>query len=327
MDAQDLSVCVDRYVKTKHNLETRRWYAKYLSPMVKYLGAERLLTSITRADAESYWLAVQARKTCWENHPTKPTRRRPLAPITLHNHLRAARIFWNAMVRQQIAQMNPFDHLTAPKDTRPVTMKAITADDLRAIWQAALHSSERDFALITVLATTGIRAGELVSMNLRQLDLKQGIVWVQGKRGWRKVFLGKAAVEAIQAYLQERGPGQDDVLWLNNMAQPLTADGVRQLIDRLAERAEITGRHNLHAFRHRAAQAWLDQGINAQIVSRALGHADVNITLQIYGNQDDRRVAQAVRQAEMAPFEEPPSLTDLNLDEVVAFQDSPGARR
>ena len=87
-------------------------------------------------------------------------------------------------------------------------------------------------------------------------------------------------------------------------------------MDRLAGRAKITGRHNLHAFRHRAAQAWLDQGINAQIVAQALGHADVTVTLHIYGNQDDRRVAQAVRQAEMAPFEEPPSLADLELDDI-----------
>ena len=74
------------------------------------------------------------------------------------------------------------------------------------------------------------------------------------------------------------------------------------MIDRLAERAEVKGRHNLHAFRHRVAQAWLDQGINANIVAQALGHADVNVTLLIYGNQDDKRVRSAIRAAEMSPF-------------------------
>lgn len=93
---------------------------------------------------------------------------------------------------------------------------------------------------------------------------------------------------------------------------------MRQLVDRLAERAGVTGRRNLHAFRHRAAQAWLDQGIKAQIVAQALGHADVSVTLQIYGNQDDRRVAQAVRQPEMAPFHEPTGLLEVDLDEVTA---------
>ncbi len=96
----------------------------------------------------------------------------------------------------------------------------------------------------------------------------------------------------------------------------LTIDGVRQLVDRLAEKAGISGRHNLHVFRHRAAQAWLDQGINAQIVRQVLGNADVTLTLQIYGNQDDRRVAQTIRQPEMAPFEEPPGLTTLELYEI-----------
>lgn len=323
MGSDSLGVHVERFLGIKHNPQTRTWYAKYLAPMVDFLGTERPLKGVTRADAEGYWRSVRARKNVWESHPTKTTQRRALSPTTLHNHLRAARTFWNEMVRQQVVEYNPFDHIKPLKDKRPAVMKAITTEDLRAIWQAALQSDSRDFAIITVMAASGVRAGELVSMNLRQLDLRQGIAWVKGKRGWRKVFLGKASVQAIQAYLKERPTNKGDALWLNRFGQPLTTDGVRQLVDRLAEKARITGRHNLHAFRHRAAQAWLDQGINAQIVAQALGHADVTVTLLIYGNQDDRRVAKAIRQAEMAPFEEPPSLADLELDEITSFLTQP----
>jgi len=322
MQSDLLGVHFERFLGIKHNSETRAWYAKYLQPMLSFFGAERSVTSITRSDAERYWRSIQARKNAWELHPTKPTQRRPLSPTTLHNHLRAARTFWNALVRQRAVEINPFDHLTSPRDTRPVEMKAISSEDLRALWQAARASGARDFALVTVMATSGVRAGELVSMNLRQLDLKLGIAWVEGKRGWRKVFLGKAGVQAILEYLRERPAGNEHALWLNSLGQPLTTDGVRQLVDRLAEKAEISGRHNLHAFRHRVAQAWLDQGINAQIVAQALGHADVTVTLQIYGNQDEHRVAQAVRQAELAPFQESPGLADLELDAITHQLDS-----
>ncbi len=102
------------------------------------------------------------------------------------------------MVRQRLTEVNPVDHLKAPRDTRPVEMKAITAEDLRSIWRAALDSGKRDFAMITLMATTGIRAGELVSMSLTHVDLKQGMAWVNGKRGWRKVFLGKSSIQAIR---------------------------------------------------------------------------------------------------------------------------------
>lgn len=308
---------VARFLAIKHNPQTQTWYAKYLVPMVDYMGRDTLLATVTRADAEAYWRAVCTRKNVWESHPMRPTQRRSLSPTTLHNHLRAARTFWSAMVRQQEVEYNPFDHIKPPQDKRPAVMKAITTEDLRAIWQAALASGARDFALVTVMATSGVRAGELVSMNVRQLDLRRGIAWVKGKRGWRKVFLGKASAQAIGDYLKERTAHKSDALWLNVFGQPLTTDGVRQLVDRLATKAKITGRHNLHAFRHRAAQAWLDQGINAEIVAQALGHADVTVTLMIYSNQDDRRVAQAIRQAEMAPFAEPPSLADLELDDIM----------
>jgi site-specific recombinase XerD len=154
-------------------------------------------------------------------------------------------------------------------------------------------------------------------------SVRASVAWVKGKRGWRKVFLGKSSVQAIQSYLKERPANKGDMLWLNVFGQPLTTDGVRQLVDRLAEKGKITGRHNLHAFRHRAAQAWLDNGINAEIVAKALGHADVTVTLLIYSNQDDRRVAKAIRQAEMVPFEEPENLGDIELDEISCLLTTP----
>lgn len=306
MASETLGVRVERFLNTKHNAQTRTWYAKYLNPLVDFLGADREVESITPHDAERYWQAVQARRTCWETHPVRPTQVRPLSPTTLQHYLRAARTLWNALMRQHLVRDNPFDHLRAPKDTRSVAMKAISAQDERAILQVAAESSRRDYAIVTVMATSGVRAGELISMSLHTLDLRRGEALVNGKRGWRKAWLGVASVEALRAYIDEERPhGREDTLWLSRFGEPLTLYGVRQLIDRLAERAGVVGRHNLHAFRHRTAQAWLDQGMNAETVAQLLGHADVALTLRIYGNQDERRVRQAMRKLEMAPFEEP----------------------
>lgn len=319
MTCSTLAIHVERFVKIKHNQQTRSWYAKYLQPMVDSLGAERLLNTVGRVEAETYWQAICARTLCWESHPYKPTQTRPLAITTQANHLRAARCFWNEMVRQSLVDYNPFDHLKAPRDTQPVEMKAIAPENLRAIWKAALSSSKRDFALITVMATSGVRAGELVSMDLKHINLKAGEVWVYGKRGWRKVFLGKASVETIQAYLEERTEDSCPALWLGRYGEPLTADGVRRLVYRLAEQAQVEGRHNLHAFRHRAAQAWLDDGLNAEIVMQALGHANVTVTLAIYSNQDTQRVRKAMRQAELAPFRDPYGVEAMNLPDLMKF--------
>lgn len=313
MTSTTLAFQADRFVNNKHNPETRTWYSKYLKPMVAFFEGNSALAAISRMDAEAYWQRVCARQSCWESHPHKPTQKRPLSTTTRNNHLRAARSFFKEMVRQTLLAVNPFDHLKMIRDHRPAAMKAITAQDLRAIWEAARQSSARDVAIVTVMATSGLRAGELVSICLSRLDFKSGTSWVDGKRGWRKVFLGKASVQAIQAYLPERTTGSGDALWLTFYGTPLTTDGVRQIVDRLAEKAGVVGRHNLHAFRHRAAQAWLDEGINAQIVAQALGHADVSVTLKIYSNQDERRVAQAVRQAELTPFTEQPGLDELDF--------------
>lgn len=59
-----------------------------------------------------------------------------------------------------------------------------------------------------------------------------------------------------------------------SQGKPLTTDRIRRIVDWLAAEASIARRHNLHAFRHRDAKARLESGINAEIVSKALGRAD-----------------------------------------------------
>ena len=97
------------------------------------------------------------------------------------------------MARLKLVAENPFDHLRAPKDMRPVQMKASAPEDLRALWAVAQASGARDYATVTVIAAFGMRAGELVSMGMQRLDLRHGTVWVNGKRGWRTFSLGKPA--------------------------------------------------------------------------------------------------------------------------------------
>ncbi len=116
-------------------------------------------------------------------------------------------------------------------------------------------------------------------------------------------ILGQRSIEVIAEYLQERPINADTALWLNVHGHPLTTDGVRQMVKRLADKANVHGRCNLHAFRHRTAQAWLDQGVNAEIVAQALGHADVAVTLAIYGNQDEKRVRKTMQEMEMVVFD------------------------
>lgn len=66
----------------------------------------------------------------------------------------------------------------------------------------------------------------------------------------------------------------------------LTDDGVRQMVDRLAQ-GEGQGRYNSFVSWHRTAQAWLDNGVNAEVVAQALV-MPTRHHLSIYGNQDEK---------------------------------------
>ena len=142
------------------------------------------------------------------------------------------------------------------------------------------------------VTATGIRVGELVGINLADLDLRQRVVRVTGKRNkQRMVPFGEPALQALLLYLEktrgvflnecpetERDP---NALFLHRRGGRLTTRSVGRLIDKyIRQCADI---HNIspHSLRHTFATHLLDQGADLRDIQELLGHARLTTT-QIY---------------------------------------------
>jgi site-specific recombinase XerD len=138
----------------------------------------------------------------------------------------------------------------------------------------------RDDAVLEVLYGSGLRVGELCSLDLGDLDLAHGRATVWGKGGkQRTVPLGEPAVGALQRGLAQGRPAlltaasPEGALFVNQRGKRLTPRDVRRLLDRRAPSPT-----HPHALRHTFATHLLDGGADLRAVQELLGHADLATT-------------------------------------------------
>ena len=142
----------------------------------------------------------------------------------------------------------------------------------------------RDGAILELLYATGLRVGELVSLDLANCDFPNMLVRVLGKgRKERIVPFGEPAAESIQIYLRDRralvrrGKGTD-ALFLNARGGRLTARSIRRLLDRYLREAALGSRLSPHSLRHAFATHLLERGADLRSIQELLGHQNLSTT-------------------------------------------------
>lgn len=165
---------------------------------------------------------------------------------------------------------------------------------------------KRDRALLEILYGSGLRVGELVSLDLDDVDATGGVVRVQGKGGRERLApLGSKAIAALGDYLERgrprllrlsAGADRERALFLNCRGSRLSARGVREVVARYS--AGLGGGNPVspHTLRHSFATHLLDNGADLRAVQELLGHASV-ATTQIYTHVTRERLRAVYERA------------------------------
>ncbi len=134
----------------------------------------------------------------------------------------------------------------------------------------------RDRAMLELLYATGMRVGELIKLNVKDVDLETGSIKVMGKgKKPRTVLFGESAKRALRAHLSEKRTGP---LFQNIHGIRMRARLVRHTIDKYAKKANLGVKVSPHSLRHSMASHMLARGANPFIVKELLGHAMLRTT-------------------------------------------------
>jgi integrase/recombinase XerC len=260
---------------------TLRAYRRELSSLIAFVGSELEIVRpvlVTPVTVRTYLAHLHSLG---------------LAPQSIGRALACLRTYFRFLVSEGITDANPAEAVPHPRGHQRTPVIA----DRYAI-EALLEGfpdtagGRRDRAMVELLYAAGLRVGELVALDLADVQLGQRIVRVRGKgRKERLVPFGRPAARALEAYLPERARwrakavDEQDPLFVNQRGGRLSARSVRRALDQGVRRTADLSHLHPHALRHAFATHLLEAGMDLRAIQELLGHSSL-ATTQVYTKVD-----------------------------------------
>ncbi|CAM3563078.1 Int (fragment) [Xenorhabdus nematophila ATCC 19061] len=281
---QHMQHFLDHLDALRYTRETRAHYRSNLREFVRWCD-ER---GITTAQQVSF-----PQLESWQQHMVAQKNRhgRPIAASTVIKKLTSVRHLFRWLVKRRHLRYNPARELALPRRERRLPWGMLNEPETRRV--LAMTGSDnplsvRDRAILETLWSSGIRRSELKRLQLSELDLAGGMLFVrQGKgRQDRVVPLGESARHWVQRYLNDVRPRlvwakDPGYLFLSQQGSALAEGTLTQIVRNALHRADIDKPGGCHLFRHGMATQMLKNGADTRHIQAILGHASLEST-QIY---------------------------------------------
>ncbi|MBD2457334.1 tyrosine-type recombinase/integrase [Nostoc sp. FACHB-87] len=263
----------------------------------------RLLTDNTCDAMTLNWAAVRYKHTA----AIRAAFSQKYAPAYVNKLLSAVRRVLKEALRLELIDAVDFSRavdIKNLKDSQQLRGRIISQEEINALMQVCFDDPTpggyRDAALIGILRGCGVRRSELVNLNVTDLDLKTGAVFVRHGKGGkdRTVYLPESGLSVVGDWLSLRGREDSPLLCQVNKSgrivrQRLTSQAVLFI---LLKRGQQIGVENFsaHDFRRTFISELLDSGEDISTVQRLAGHANTNQTARYdrRGEETKRRAVQ-----------------------------------
>lgn len=259
------SVLVDNFIAAKKlegcSERTLAFYKNTIDKMLKAIAKN--IKAITTEDLRKYLSEYQNNNS--------------VSKVTIDNIRRNLSSFFswledeNYILKSPVRRIHRVKAVTSVKET-------YSDEDLERLRDGC--TEKRDLALIDILASTGMRVGELVRLNRFDINFNERECVVFGKGDKERIVYFDARTKIhLQNYLDERN--DDNAALFVGLKAPydrLTIGGVETRIKKLGERLEIEKVHP-HKFRRTMATTAIDKGMPIEQVQKLLGHEKIDTTL------------------------------------------------
>lgn len=225
------------------------------------------------------------------------------APASMSRRLSTWRTFFDWLQRQGLTSSNPARDVRAPKKKARLP-RAMTPDETAHFLNSPTDSGNkwlatRDAAMFELLYSAGLRVGEMLALDVADVDFSDCIVRIargKGGRG-RAAPFGAPAKDALQKWLSLRDQAANtSALFINHRGERLRARTVQKRTLLRAGLAGCAGRVSPHVLRHSCASHFLQSSGDLRATQDLLGHADIAST-QIYTRLDFQNLSRAYDRA------------------------------
>jgi len=215
--------------------------------------------------------------------------RKKSAKTTIGRKIATLRSFFGHLHRRGYIGGNPAELIQVPRADRKLPV-VLPVDEMLQVLNAEFAPDVlglRNRAVLELLYSTGVRVGELVKMDVEDIDFSQGLIKVLGKgKKERIVPAGDPALAALREYLKKRTelfrkgmPGKPgNPVFLGKTGNRITARSIARIVDRYVAASGINRRISPHKLRHTFATHLLDSGADLRVIQELLGHESLSTT-------------------------------------------------
>ncbi|HEX7363646.1 MAG TPA: tyrosine recombinase [Dehalococcoidia bacterium] len=212
---------------------------------------------------------------------------RKYTPSTVARKIAAAKSFLKFMVIRGKLRSDLAPNLASPQVSKPLPKPLSVTEVRRLLSEPAKQSTvdaKRDKTMLELLYATGLRASELMALNVRDVDVKRNTVRCLGQGSKIRVVPIDAPVSRlVKEYIDAVRPEllndeKETALFLNRRGERLTRQGFWQIVQGYADRVDLRGKVTPRSLRHSFAAHKLKSGADLQSVQELLGHAHISTT-------------------------------------------------
>lgn len=210
------------------------------------------------------------------------------SPSTISRFLASLKCFYNWQITRGALSESPVVNIAKDK-TKKKLPQILTSREVELLLEQPECSDMkgyRDKAILEVLYATGIRATELISLNVDDVNLSAAVIRCRGRDKERYIPMYQAAISALYEYINVvRGrmiaDPEEQALFVNMSGTRMSRQGFWKVIKYYQEKAKIDKDITPYTLRHSFAAHLLENGADLRSIQEMLGHADISST-QVY---------------------------------------------
>lgn len=213
--------------------------------------------------------------------------------------LSAIKSFCKFLERNKIIKGNPSVSVKTPKTERSIP-SFLSEEDIGKMLDFSSEKKELDIrnkAILELLYATGIRASELVNLDLSMFDVKSRLLRVYGKGKKERIIpVAKTAFEALNKYISEGRGYAEGPLFMSKSGRRLTQRDLQRIVKKAIIMVATLNQMSPHTMRHTFATHLLNRGANLRAVQELLGHESLSTT-QIYTHVSVEKLKEEYKKA------------------------------
>jgi len=284
----------EKYITSKGlSLNTRIAYKKDLLQLQKFLTKYFETGEIDLKAISKLYLRDYLRELSFEGRTNRTLARKA---TTIKN-------FFKFCEQENFISKNPAANLQIPKFEKklPKHFTEKEMEDLLSIPDLSSKFGIRNKAILELIYSSGLRISEVAICRLQDLDLTEKIIKLMGKGNKQRIVpVGKKAISALKKYLKIRSQFiskfSDHSLFLSKSGRPLSANELREILERYIMLVAKTKGYSPHSIRHSFATHLLEHGADLRAVQEMLGHSNLSTT-EIYTHLSIKDLKKSYEQA------------------------------